>query len=191
MKQIIIGCTLILGIWNNSLAQNDSNFVIPRNADYSKLTPSGIKITVSDVYSRLASLKRKVVIFDQVHKLQIGEAYIQLTSANPRENLYNKVKNDSAHFSGTLSILADGQTAFSETIVNGRVAFQITPGPVYNPHLTCTVAHVHDCVAYEVEGMSWIRYTLCLIAAPSCYVENWLECIWQVCDKHMQYTNPN
>jgi len=167
----------------------DSNFVITRNEDITDSAYNGYKITVSDVYSRLSKLKRKVEIFNTNNE-SIGVAYIKLESSNDQENMYDKIHTDSSHFSGILTIEVDSQTIYSITITNGEVANRQVP-PVYNAGLSCTWGHVHDCVAYEIEGMNWVHYAFCLMSAPACYLEQWSSCLWEVCHQHMQYTNPN
>jgi hypothetical protein len=152
---------------------------------------TGIEVTVSDVYSRLTALRRKVVIYDPSTATVIGEAYINLDAANPGENMYDQIENNSINFSGSLSMEVDGQVAYVRSIVNGQAEQRTGPGPVYNPSLPRTISTVHDCVAYEIEGMNWVTYTLCLVRAPEYYIEQWLSCHWKVCHKHMQYRNPN
>lgn len=176
-------------------SQTDTNFVISRNEDYSETNADGIRITVLDVYSRAWELRRRVVIFDSINNVDIGEANIKLVSTPSfgYGNIYDKVNYDSTHFSGILTIEIGDAVAYTLTIENGVAQRQTgeLPGPVYNAGLTCTFGHVHDCVAYNIEGMSWVRYTICLFFAPHCYILEWLDCQWQVCHNHMQYTNPN
>ncbi len=189
MKKLFLIALLSSMTFITSFAQNDSNFVIPKNDDLTSYTNDGFKITASDVYSKLSEFKRKIEIFDNNNN-PFGVAYIKLVSANSDENIYDKIKNDPNNFSGTLTIEVDDLIVYSNTITNGIAASNRTPEPFYNGSLSCTISTVHDCVSYSIDEMNWVEYTVCLAAAPGCYIEQWLSCQWEVCHNHMQYTNP-
>lgn len=202
MKKVLFTLMLALSLFGYQHAfSQDAEFVIPKNEDVTLEGKDGIIITASDVYSMTSKLKRKITIYDTKTKTMIGEVFIKLESSKSNDNIYTILQNDPGSFSGSLSFEMEDQVVYEKSIVNGntvkldqvasRQAFQGGPGPVYNPNLPCTIRTIHDCVAYNIEGMGWLRFLSCLASAPACYGRQWLFCSWDVCRNHMQYTNPN
>lgn len=202
MEKLFLVTYLILGICMTGFSQEDSNFVISRNEAYTGYTETGSSVTVTDVYSKLSKYKRKIVIADS-NSVGIGTAYIRVEDSTTNENVYDKISKNSSNFSGTLYVDIAipsghlGDTVIS-TIYKMRISLGVvtninymTPVPVYDASLTCTMGHIHDCVAYVIEGMNWVDYLFCVATAPICYAQTWLSCDWEVCHRHMRYTNPN
>ena len=201
-KKALLTLTLAFSFFSYQQAFcQEAEFVIPKNEDVTIEGKDGIVITASDVYSMNTKLKRKITIYDSKTKTTIGEVFIKLESSKSNDNLYTILQNDPDSFSGSVSFEVDEQVVYEKNIVNGttvkveqvasKQAFQGGPGPVYNPNLRCTIRTIHDCVAYNIEGMGWIQLLVCLMSAPSCYARQWAFCTWDVCRNHMQYTNPN
>lgn len=190
-------------LYSTVAISQDAEFVIPQNPDQVIVSEDGTNIISHDVYSMSSKLKRKVKLVNPKTQAVIGEVFIRLESFNPDINMYEQLDNAPGKFSGSLIIetaegviykkdIVDGQTV-DEGSVSGKTTGGLGggPGPFYNPNLSCSFSNIHDCVAYNIEGMNWVNYALCLVRAPLCYLQQWATCTYEVCVRHMQYTNPN
>jgi hypothetical protein len=190
-------------LYSTTAICQDADFVIPQNPDQTITADDGTRITSHDVYSMTGKLKRKVTLVNPRSNSVIGEIFIRLESANPDVNMYDQLDKAPEKFSGSLTIetaegviykkyIIDGETV-DEGSVSGKATGGLGggPGPFYNPGLSCSFSNIHDCVAYKIEGMNWVNYALCLVRAPLCYLQQWAVCTYEVCVRHMQYTNPN
>jgi hypothetical protein len=171
-----------------------ADFVIPKNQAYTFTKDNGVKVTVSDIFSRVSSFKRKVNVNPGISKGKIEPIYISFIS-NSSENIYSQMKSHPNSVNGVLILETGGLLVLKKHIVNGawgktEIIASRLPGPIYNPNLACNAITIHDCVSYEIEDMNWIEYGACLVSAPACYATLWASCTWEVCHNHMQYTNP-
>ena len=203
MKKKLVYFLTALLFYSLDASSQDAEFVIPGNPDQTIISDNGIQISSHDVYSRSDKLKRKVTLVNPKSNTVIGELFIRLESANPDQNMYEQLDKDPGTFSGTLIIETAEAVIYRKDIVDGKTVDEEGmsgkatgglgggPGPFYNPNLSCSFSNVHDCVAYVIENMNWLNYALCLVRAPLCYLQQWATCTYEVCVRHMQYTNPN
>ena len=195
MRRELMGIACILLIAVSCTKSKENDFVVPRNPETVIKGKNDTYVTVSDVYSRFSEMKRKVEIRDQLNT-KIGTAYMIVSSTDKTRNLYDKLKDKDSDFCGRFSIEVEGQVIYTREIKNGtflkaeKIAYK-GKGPVYNPNVACTVSTVHDCVAYIMEDMNWWQLTSCAIRATLCYGLIWGNCTWDVCNQHLEYTNPN
>jgi len=154
------------------------------------LQENNLLYKTEDVYSRVNSFQRKIIITDLHNNPVYPEIFVTFTS-DENTDIYEKLENRDSTLRARMTIIADNFTYFSGDIVDGNIINIVnnTP-PVHNPNVPCTLTTIHDCVSYKIEDMNVIDLGICFATAPACYAATWASCSYDVCVRKIEYTNP-
>jgi len=174
---------------------------IPLTHKKPELTNPGdrkLSIKVTDVYSKLYAIKRRIDFINKNTNAVLGKMFITLSCNDPRDNLYKKLYYEPEKFSGQITLESRHLFEFTKRILigkqvkvenltgkdiheNSNSGFELNPEPDPDLNLSqdpgismdfyCSIADLAalgTCAKNYFSDMNWLDYALCAIKGNWC-----------------------
>lgn len=80
-----------------------------------------LSFKITDIYSKLFAIKRRIDIINQKTNAVLGKIFITLSCDDPRDNLYRKLNYEPEKFSGQITLESHHLIEFKKRILKGKL----------------------------------------------------------------------
>ena len=193
---IIVGC--ISQILFSCHKNHDPTHLTRKKPELTNPGDKKLSIKVSDVYSKLYAIKRRIEFINKNTNAVLGKMFITLSCNDPRDNLYKKLYYEPEKFSGQITLESRPLFEFTKRILNGQQVkvekltgkdvhensnsgldlnpepdpdLNITPDPGISMDFRCPIFDLPalgTCAKNYFSDMYWLDYALCAVKGNFC-----------------------
>ena len=186
---VIVGCISLIHF--SCHKDHGSDCLILQNPGIIIPGTQGIMFKVTEIYSKLSAIRRRVEVINKKTSSLLGEVFITLGCNDPNDNLYKKINTEPENFSGQITIETNHELEYTKKILNGKLVKVEKleckdPDPVDNTDGRCSI---DSCVKNTTDDMNWLEYARCVISGPFCLPRLWANCK-KICAFISDFSNP-